>query len=153
MPIIPAKIYRSVEWHLHHRSILVTVAENWQRRALEDVEAGCGAVSDLAKPSVSGGRSDPTPSHAARLIAADADVSSAHAWVAAIGDTLDYYAETAIADMAQGYYGRHIKIKEYADKAGVDVQAVSRMRDKLVCTCALYAAGRGLLQIDERGIA
>lgn len=150
MAVIPVKVYKNVEWHLHNERAIVKKAVENRKNVLEEVLDGCGLKHDNGLPRGIGKHSDPTAVKAMILVRATEEVDKAEAWVQAIRETYEYFNGTNVGLMAASFYGRGITIKALASLMEIDEKTVDRLRDKFVCTCAIMAAARGLVNIEQR---
>lgn len=155
MAIIPSKVYACVEWHLHNRDLLVSNAQRRAQIEQDDVLNGNGAQwSDKGAPRGTSKHSDPTAMKAMKIIKGQQAVKNAQQWEWAIGQTLSYFDGTQIEQAARMYYGTGDTLDHVAKVLRVNRQTVCRYRDKVVCTCALYASTVGLIRLpshsDER---
>jgi hypothetical protein len=149
MAVIPAGVFRLVEWHLHHENDLVAVAAKRRKEAIDDALHGCGLLCD-GQPRGKGGHSEPAASRAMAIVKAGEEVEKAREWVRAIRQTYDYFDDTAVFKMAVSYYGRGVTIRALADLLGTNEKTLDRQRDKFVSTCALFAAEKGLVKADYK---
>jgi hypothetical protein len=118
---------------------------------MRDILESTGAVRDPGTPRGTSKRSDPTPMKVIQIDRLDALIANANAWVSAIDETYDYYYGTFIEEMARSFYGQDVKLGEFAKSHGMDRRIVGQLRDKFVCTCALCAAARGLVEVKKEG--
>lgn len=146
MAVIPAGVFRRVEWCLHNESGMLEKAIQARRNTIEDVLQGCG-LKDDGMPKGKGGHSEATANKAMVLIKASEEVETARSWVQAIQETYEYFNGSMVCDMAKSYYGKDITITALAEQIGTNKKTLDRMRDKFVCTCAIFAAAQGLVKI------
>jgi hypothetical protein len=144
MAAIPAKLFRVVEWHLHHESGLVETAVQRRREIIENAVVACGPKID-GMPHGKGSHSDATAKAALALVKASGEVEQARAWAQAIRETYDYYDDTPVFKMAVSYYGHDVTIRALAALLGESEKTLDRQRDKFVSTCAVFAAAKGLV--------
>ncbi len=148
MASIPAKLFRAVEWHLHHESGLVETAVQRRREIIQKAVAACGPKID-GMPHGKGNHSDATATAALALVKAGQEVEQARAWAQAIRETYDYYGDTPVFRMAADYYGKGVTIRALAARMGTTEKTLDNYRDKFVSTCAVFAAAMGLVGIER----
>lgn len=61
----------------------------------------------------------------------------------------DIFAGKPEAQIANAIYVRHVKQKDVAEVMHYDRQSVRRYRDNYVCYCALLAAEKNLIKVQE----
>lgn len=148
MAAIPAKLFRTVEWHLHHEAGLVETARQHRRETIDSAFGLCGMKCD-GMPHGKGRHSEATADKALLLVNASREVEQARAWVQAIRLTYDYFDDTPVFVMAAAYYGQDVKLRQLAKELGISEDSLNKQRDKFVSTCALFAAAGGLLKIES----
>jgi len=141
---IPPKLYKAIEWHLHHAEYHAAVV----REELNEVLY----AKAMPGPLPAKGRSrhgDPTASRAARLADGTRESNNSAAWLKAIGETRCFFAGAPEGELLEGFYGRKVRIKDWAGRKAIDRKTVQARRDNIVYRCAMCAIGMGLLRIDE----
>lgn len=152
MPSIPPKVYACVEWHLHHREELLREAQKRAQADEDDAMNGDGARwADSGAPRGTSKHADPTAMKAMKLIKGQQAVEQAARWQRAMAQALANYEGTMIGQAARLYYGTGEALDAVAARLGVNRQTIHRYREKVVCTCALYAAAEGLIRLPGRG--
>lgn len=148
MAIIEKRVYRQVEWHLHHAASLISVAKAEAFVVRHEVLGG-GAAAPTGGNGSSKGRlpGDRTGKAAMRLVEADEKVEAAILWVSIIEELRAQFDGRPESALFTDFYGREISVTEYAAAAFVDRQTVNNYRDKIVVSCALLAAESGLIKI------
>lgn len=149
MSIIPARVKKTVEKRLRHNDSMKLSAIQRREQAEDSIDNLVGKPIAPGMPRAKGGIADPTARTATAIVQAQHDVDVCKKWAYVIAATYAMFSQTRIPKMASAYYGNSVTMKQVAGDMGVDVQTVSEWREKFVCTCALLAAERGLIRIDE----
>jgi hypothetical protein len=97
----------------------------------------------------SGAATDKTMTGAFAVIQAEADLCRAIKWAEVFARLDDIFAGRPEADVAEEIYTKRGQQKDVADILHCDRQSIRRMRDTYVCHCALLAAEKGLITIQE----
>lgn len=148
MAVLPKRIKKRVEWQLRSNGEALYDARQQLRQALDDADTMVGGFpTDPGMPRSSGARSDPAARRALSVIEAEEKLAKAQAWCEIITDTYACFAGTQVAVMALHFFSEEITMKDLSDHMRVDVQTISEWRERFVCTCALIAAERGVLQV------
>lgn len=142
MPVpIPAKVYKSVEWHLHNVKAIREQIDNARAAVMQSNRA-----FDLGVPSGHSKHADPT---AAKAIALIDSTKKAENWLKAIKQTRLYFDGMPQAVLFTRYYGAGISSTELSTQIGIDRTKLHRWRDEIVTRCAMEAVARGLIRLND----
>lgn len=160
--VIPRQVYDDCEQKLYQRADLVKKASEklmFARSIAYSIRSSMPEplTPDLAKrPGVnpngihgSGGNSDQTERAAFAIIQAEAELCTALKWAEVFSRLDDIFAGKAEAEVADAIYTKHRQQKDVAEALHYDRQSIRRLRDCYVCHCALLAAEKGLIKIQE----
>lgn len=162
MAVIPREIYDACEEKLYQRAKLVQAASErlmFARSKAYAISSPMPAPLDekTAKrkgvnPNAihgSGGASDQVERRAFAIIQAEADLCTALKWAEVFSRLDEIFAGKPEAEIADAIYTRHKQQKDVAEQMHYDRQSIRRFRDSYVCHCALLAAEKGLITIQE----
>lgn len=162
MAVIPRQVYDDCERFLYGREDLVRRAS--ERLMLARSRAYSVGASmpeplppELAKlPGVnpnaihgSGGAGDQVERAAFAVIQAEAELCTALKWAEVFSRLDEIFKGKPEADIADAIYTQHMQQKTVAESMHYDRQSIRRLRDSYVCHCALLAAEKGLITVQE----
>lgn len=162
MAVIPRQVYDDCERALYRRTDLVSSASERlmiaRSRAYAVGSTMPAALSpDLAKlPGInpnaihgSSGKGDQVERAAFAIIQAEANLCKALKWAEVFSRLDEIFKGKPEAEIAEAIYTKHIQQKTVAEAMHYDRQSIRRLRDSYVCHCALLAAEKGLITIQE----
>lgn len=162
MAVIPRQVYNDCERMLYQRAALVTRASEklmLARSKAYSIASGMPEplTGDLAKrrgvnPNAihgSGGKGDRVERSALALIQAEAELCTALKWAEVFSRLDEIFAGKPEAEIAEAIYQQRQQQKDVAKKMNYDRQSVRKYRDRYVCHCAILAAEKGLITIQE----
>lgn len=150
MPVIPQKIYRAIEGKLRDRWTMVPRAE----MALCEAQAKAMDVSAPAMDGVhvqTGGQGSRVQRGVENILAAEKRLEEARAWqdVFRLMDKTFPFESTPEGAVAGYLYGNGMTVEQVCLATGRKRSTIIHIRDNYVAHCALFAAGRGLIDIRE----
>ena len=162
MAVIPRQVYDDCEQKLYQRADLVNSASEklmFARSIAYSMRSTMPEplTPELAKrPGVnpngihgSGGSGDQTQRAAFAIIQAEAELCTALKWAEVFSRLDEIFAGKPEAEIAEEIYTNHKQQKAVAEALHYDRQSIRRMRDCYVCHCALLAAEKGLITMQE----
>lgn len=150
MPLIPRAIYALCEAKLRQR-------ESLMRRAMERLESARAAAfaANAPRPDpngggrAQGGKHTPTERAAFALLQAEAEAEEAQRWAEVFALLDNTFAGTPEAEIAQALYLRRMRQADICAQMGIDRQKIRKYRDTYICHCALFAASKGIIKLEE----
>lgn len=139
-------IYASVEWHLHHQALLREEIRTYRADVLH-----ASPGTDWERPSVShvGMVTDIVSRKAFKLMDAPPAVRRACKWLRVAADARRYFTGKREGRLFVLYYGQTASIDLVAAALGTNRRGVERLRDNVVYRCAMGAAAKGLITLDD----
>lgn len=150
MPTIPENVYRQVEKRLRGRRTDVLKAEQALYRAQQRAYSAASPPTD--KPAVQSSRQGSRVERAAlSVLRAEERLETAWAWE----EQFRLLDRTFPNDTPEWKAADLIFVQGYDKKSAARILRISRLTlqrrlDAYVCHAALYAAGAGLIRMDER---
>lgn len=162
MAVIPREIYDACEEKLYQRAQLVNKASERLMYARSKAYAYGSSMPAPLSPEIakrpgvnpnaihgSGGACDQVERSAFAIIQAEAELCTALKWAEVFSRLDEIFAGKPEAEIADAIYTKHKQQKDVAEAMHYDRQSVRRFRDTYVCHCALLAAQKGLITIQE----
>lgn len=162
MAVIPRQVYDDCERKLYQRADLVKDASEKLMRARSIAYSLRSSMPEPLTPELakrpgvnpngihgSGGSGDQVERAAFAIVQAEAELCTALKWAEVFSRLDEIFAGKPEADIAEAIYIRHKQQKTVAEEMHYDRQSIRRLRDSYVCHCALLAAEKGLITIQE----
>ena len=162
MSVIPRDVYSAVEARLYERSTIVTKAARRLSFARAKAQSVGVKIPEALPPKIQkrrgvnpaaihgkGATSDPTENAAFAIIQAEAALCTALKWAEVFSRLDEIFAGKPEAEIAEAIYQQRKQQKDVAALMHYDRQSIRRYRDTYVCHCALLAAEKGLIKIQE----
>lgn len=162
MAVIPRQVYDDCERMLYQRAELVKRASERLMFARSQATSLPSPMPEALSPEIakrpgvnpngihgSGGRNDQVERAAFAIIRAEAELCTALKWAEVFSRLDEIFTGKPEADIADAIYTNHKQQKTVAESMNYDRQSIRRLRDSYVCHCALLAAEKGLIKIQE----
>ena len=161
MAVLPRRIYEACERALFHRNDLVSRAAEQLNEARESAYSarssmpeplqGAAAKRPGINPNGIRGSStgDQVERAAMNVLQAEAAYQKALRWAEVFSALEEHFKNKPEARIADAIYRRHQQQTTVAQEMSLDRQSVRRLRDSYVCMCALLAAEKGIITIQE----
>ena len=160
--MIPRRVYDAVEARLYQRRTLVARAAEKLLQVRQKASSVGVKIPEALPPKIQkrrganpaaihgkGATSDPTESAAFAIIQAEAALCTALKWEEVFSRLDEIFAGKPEAEIAEAIYQQRRQQKDVAVLMHYDRQSIRRYRDTYVCHCALLAAEKGLIKIQE----
>ena len=162
MAVIPRPVYDECERMLYQREVTVKKASEKLMFARMKAYTVKSPMPDPLPPEQcrlpginpngihgSGGNTDPTMNAAFAILQAEAELCTALKWAEVFSKLDEIFQGKPEAEVADAIYTKHRQQKDVAEALHYDRQSIRRLRDSYVCHCALLAAEKGLIKIQE----